>query len=488
MKDINFSKRKSLKLTVLLGFIWRILERFGVQGINFIIQLVLARLLLPKDFGTVALLGVVVSISNTLINNGLGTAIIQKKDPDETDYCSVFYLQLGLSVIFYTMVFFAAPTIASFYEDVQFIPLLRAISLVIILDPVSSMQNNIIMRRMAFKKSFFSNLVGLIVQGCVGILMAYQGYGVWSLVISQLSYKVIVTLVLWFTVNWRPKILFSFSHLKSLFDYGWKIAVGWIIGTLYQNSYILIIGNQFSDVVLGYYNRGNSVPHMINTNVNQVISSVMLPTVASVQNDGIVIKSITRRMIRLSAFLVFPTMAGLAAVAKSFVLIALTDKWISSVPMMQICCISNAISTISMSSIQSFNAIGRSDVFLKRELIKCSMAIILISVLSFINIYAVLWGTAAMAVVTFVLNIGPNKKLLDYGWKEQISDIIPSLLLSLVMFCFAFSIQFIGLNSWATICIQILVGIVVYIAGAYFLRFECLTYLLNSAREFTKKE
>lgn len=476
-----------LKKQVFSGIIWKFLERGSIQIINFLLQIVLARLLMPSDYGIVAILNVFILFSTTLINNGLGNAIIQKKDADDTDFNTIFYIQLGLAAVLVVLLFVFAPFIADFYKDPNLSIYLRVMSVVLILEALSSIQLTALRKWLQFKKSFFANVIGVIVHGGVGIALAYMGYGVWALIISQIAMKIAVFITLLLLVKWKPKKLFSFARFKSLFSYSWKLTVAWIIGTLHQNLFSLVIGKVFSKEVLGYYNRGQNVPQTFTTTLNETISNVMFPALAKVQDDIAKLKSATRKMMSMTSFLVCPIMAGLIAVSGPFVYLALTAKWAPSIPMMQLFCISFGINILSTANMQSFNAIGRSDTFLKLEVIKRSLSLLVLLLTSQINIYAVIIGLAFMGVFSLVYNTFPNRKLLGYSIKEQVQDILPPMILSAIMLAVIMPIQLLPLSNLITLLLQVFCGGVVYIGLAFLFRMKAATYVLSSAKDFLKK-
>ncbi|MBP9988160.1 MAG: lipopolysaccharide biosynthesis protein, partial [Ruminococcus sp.] len=385
-------KVKTLRQQVFSGMIWRFMERGCVQVINFVLQIVLARLLEPSDYGTLAILNVFISFSTTLINNGLGNAIIQKKDADEKDFNTIFYIQLGLALILMLILNLLAPSIASYYHDETLSIYLRVMSVILVLEALASIQMTALRKSLQFKKSFYANVAGTLTSGVVGIAMALNGFGCWSLIFSQISMKIALLITYLIIVRWRPKAMFSFDRFKKLFAYSWKLTVAWLIGTLHQNVFSLVIGKKFSKTILGFYDKGQNLPNTMKTTVNETISTVMFSALAKIQNDKEKMKQSTRKMMALTAFIIFPVMAGVAGISKSFVYLFLTAKWAPCIPMMQLFCISFGINIISTTNMQSFNAIGKSDVFMKLEIVKRSLSLDVLLLTTRINIYAVIVG------------------------------------------------------------------------------------------------
>ena len=476
-------QQNNLKKQVMSGMIWKFFERGSMQIVNFILQIVLARLLLPEDYGVITILNVFILFSTTLINNGLGNALIQKKNADDKDFNTIFYLQLGVAVFLMAVLFFCAPLIAGFYNDENLTVYLRVMSVVLLLEALSSIQLTALRKALQFRKSFYANVIGVIVHGGVGIALAYMGFGCWALIISQIAMKLVVYITLLLLVRWHPKKMFSFERFKSLFSYSWKLTVGWLIGTLHQSLFSLVVGKFFSKDVLGYYNRGQNFPQTVTTTLNETISNVMFPALSKVQDDKAKMKNATRKMMALTAFLVFPVMIGIISISEPFVYVALTAKWAPCIPMMQLFCISFGINIISTTNMQSFNAIGRSDIFLKLEVIKRGLSLALLFVTSLISINAVIIGLAAMGVFSLVYNTFPNRKLLGYTLKEQIEDIGPSLLVSLMMMLVVFPVNFLSISYLIKMIIQVILGIAVYASLSLSFKLKPAIYLIETIKK-----
>lgn len=456
------------------GLFWSAMDRGLTQGVNFIIQLVLARLLCPEDYGVLTILSVFINLSSTFVNNGLSNALIQKKKSDEVDMSTVFITQTVISIFFMIVLFFSAPFIADFYENQMFIPYLRVMSITLMIDTAYSMQFVKLRIGMEFKKAFFADLAAIVAQAFFGIGMAYFGYGVWSLIVSQLVYKGLRYLVLQFTVKWLPQITFSLTRLRELWSYSWKLFIGWLIGTLHQDLYSLLVGRYFSTETLGYYNRGRNLPATVSTIVSETVTNVMFPALSKVQDDREVFKMQTRNMMILSAYLVFPLVFGIAAVSESFVMVVLTEKWAPSISMMQLFCISYGLNMISSINMQSFSALGRSDLFLKLEVVKrtLSVALLILACIFLRNIYAVISIIVLMGLFSLTYNAFMNKKHLNYLFTEQFRDILPSVLASVLMFLIA-QIPNLFFDSYVVrLILQIATGIVFYFSYSIIFKLE----------------
>lgn len=473
----------NIKPKVISALFWKLLERGGTQGIQFIVQIILARLLLPEDYGTIALIVVFINIANLFVNSGFTTALIQKKDADETDFNSVFYMSSFIAIMLYIILFFTAPIIAGFYEDPLLIPVLRVLSIMILVGVYTSIQNTIVSKKLQFKKSFISSILSGVLSGSVGIVMAYLNFGVWALVPQQLLNQVLFTLTMLFIVKWRPRLLYSSKRVKKLFSYSWKLLVSNIIDTLNNDLSSLIIGKISNSAMLGLYNRGKNFPSLIVENINGSIQSVMLPALSSQQDDINKVKNMVRRSITTSSFLVFPMLVGLAVIAKPLVLVVLTEKWLDAVPFLQIFCLVYAFWPIHTANLQAINALGRSDIFLKLEVIKKILGLSILFISIRYGVYAIALGSVVSGTISLFINSYPNKKLLNYSIKEQMLDIIPSMIIALLMGAIVHSISFLNLSVWPTLILQILSGTVVYIGIAYLLKLECMEYLFTTVRE-----
>lgn len=474
------------KRIVLSSLIWKFLERGGTQGIQFVVQIVLARLLLPEEYGMIALVTVFITLANVFVHSGFNTALIQKKDADEVDFSSVFYLSLLIAMLLYSALFILASFIADFYHEPQLVSVLRVLSVTLIFGSFNSIQNAYLIRKMMFKKLFFRSLGAVAVSGTVGILAAYAGWGVWALVAQQLTNQLSITIILWFTVKWSPAPVFSLKRVKSLFSYGSKLLVSSLLHHLYMDLRSLIIGKIYSPAMLGFYHQGSKFPKLIISNIDGSIHSVMLPALSSHQDNIKKVKDMTRRAIVTSSFVIFPVMVGLAVVAEPLVKIILTDKWLKAVPFLQIYCGSYALTPIHTANLQAINALGRSDIFLKLEVIKRIMSLIILGISIPFGIYAMAWGALLSGVLGSVINAYPNLKLLNYSYLEQWKDIMPSLLLSLVMGVVVYSLNFLNFSEWQILILQIVLGAILYTGMAKMFKIESYTYLLATIKNVLK--
>lgn len=472
-----------IKSKVIASLFWKLMERVGTQGIQFVVQIVLARLLLPEEYGTIAIITIFISFANVFVQYGFNTALIQKKNADQTDFSSVFFLSLIVAGVFYLVLFFTAPFIAGFYQNPALVPLLRVLAITLFIGGLNSIQNAVVARKLEFRKLFFSSLGAVMVSGVVGIVMAYNGYGSWALVAQQLSNQITIAIILWFTVKWRPLLLFSLERLKGLFSFGWKLLVSALINMLYMDSQSLIIAKIYSPTMLGYFNRGQQFPALIVSNINGSIQSVMFPALSLQQENVQRVKEMVRRAIITSSFLIFPMMVGLAVIAEPLVRILLTDKWLPCVPFLQISCAAYALLPIHTANLQAINALGRSDIFLKLEIVKNVVGLIILGISIHYGICAIAVGMFASSVASSFINAYPNKKLLNYSYLQQIKDIFPSLVLAIVMGGLIYSISWFNLNPAMTIVSQISAGSVLYFGMARIFKLESFAYIIITFKQ-----
>lgn len=475
------------KMTVISNLVWRFAERCGAQLVSFIVSIVLARILAPEDYGTIALVTVFTAILQVFVDSGLGTALIQKKDADEIDFSSVFYFNFVVCLILYLGMFSAAPFIADFYGDVTLVPVIRILSLTIVISGVKGIQQAYVSRNMLFKRFFFSTIGGTIFSAVLGIAMAYAGFGIWALVAQQLSNTFIDTLILWITVRWRPTKSFSWTRLKYLLSFGWKLLVSSLLDTAYNNLRNLIIGKMYSSSDLAFYNQGDKFPKVIVTNINASIDSVLLPTMSSAQDDKERVKQMTRRAIKTSTYVMAPLMMGLAFCAEPIVSLVLTDKWLPCVPFLRIFCTTYMFWPVHTANLNAINAMGRSDWFLRLEIIKKIMGMTILLSTMWFGVMAMAYSLLLSSVLSQIINSWPNRKLLGYGYLEQVRDFAPGILVAVIMGICVYFISFLHLSTVVTLLIQFIVGAAIYIGVSAILKLEEFEYLLGMVKSFLKK-
>lgn len=484
------SDNQSLRKKTISGALWKFGERTIYQIANFIVSIILARLLLPEDYGIIALVSVFITICDKLVVSGFATSLIQKKDADNLDFSTVFFFSVAMALVLYAALFFSAPLIADFYsayDRAMLIAVIRVMGIQILATAVNSVQSAYVSNTMQFKKTVPSTIIATTLSAAVGIWMAYAGYGVWALVAQYCVNVVTVMVVLWIVVRWRPDFAFSMQRFKSLFSYGWKIFVASIIKVLYNDLRSLVIGKFYTAEDLAFYNKGQSFPQLVESNVSGTIESVLFPAISKRQTSKEDMLAILRRAIKTTTFILMPLLAGLAAVAEPLVSLLLTDKWLPSVPYMQIISFTFMMMPIEVDNLQAIKAMGRSDIALKLEIIKKIIGVTLLIASIPLGVMAIAISLLIGAVINAIVDAVPNKKLLGYGVGKQIWDILPSLLMSAVMFACVYPLNFLPMGNVLTLVIQIAAGIVVYVLLSLITKNESMRYILAIIKSGRKK-
>lgn len=476
------------KQNIFSNFIWRFSERCGAQLVAFIVSIILARMLAPEAYGVVALLTVFTSILQVFVDSGLGNALIQKKDADELDFSTVFYTNIAFCFILYMLLFLCAPLIAAFYRDSSLTQMIRVLGITVIVSGVKNIQQAYVSRNMIFRKFFFATLGGTITAACVGIAMAVSGYGAWSLVAQQVVNVSIDTVILWITVRWRPQGRFSLKRLQGLFSYGWKLLVSSLLDTGYNNLWQLIIGRLYSSADLAYYNKGRLFPSLIVSNINSSIDSVLFPTMASIQENRQNVKEMTRKAIKVSVYIMAPLMMGLASTADYVIRLILTQRWIGCVPYLRIFCITFMFYPIHTANLNAIKAMGRSDIFLKLEVIKKCVGLALLLSTMWYGPMAMAYSTLLGSITGQIINSWPNRKLLQYSYIEQLRDIMPCILLAVGMGAAVWCVSLTGVPITAAFFVQLLSGAVIYIAGSAIFRIDAFLYLIDILKSYRRSK
>ncbi len=468
---------------------WKLLERFGVTGIQLVLQIILARLLSPEHYSALAVMIIFTSLANVFIQNGFNTSLVQKKDVTDEDYSSVFWVTLGIAGIMYAIIFFASPLIATIYKMPEIVAPFRVLALMLFPGAFNSIQLAKASKELNFKKVFISNIGAIIVAGGAGVAVALLGGGLWALVAQMLASTITSMLVMFFTVKFRPRLVCNIKRVGSLFSYGWKLLVSGFINTLYQDIRSLVIGVKYDKSTLGYYDKGKQFPQLATEAINTSVQAVMLPVMAKEQDEKSKVKEIMRNSISISSYIILPMMAGLAAVATPLVTALLTEKWLPCVPFLMIYCFTFAFYPIHSCNLQAINAMGRSDIFLKLEIIKKTIGIssLVIAVFCFDSPIAIAATGIITTVTSSFINAYPNKKLIGYSYFEQIKDILPSLLMSGAMFALVFLFGKINLgSSLLTLVLQVIIGLVIYLLLSLIIRPAPFKFLVSQAKNAIK--
>lgn len=470
---------ESLKSKTVSGVLWSAIERFSLQGVQFIINILMARLLLPSDYGMIGMLAVFLQISQTFIDSGFSDALVQKKDRTETDLSTVFYFNIIISVLLYILLFIGAPYIAQFYRMPELTLVTRVIMLNLIFSSFAAVPKTILTIRIDFKSQSKISLISAIISGIVGITMAYKGLGVWALVIQSLLNASLTVLLFFYYIHWRPLKVFSKESFQRLFSFGSKLLFSRLIHALYYNLYSLVIGRKYSSAELGYYTRAEQFAILPSSNINAIISRVTFPILSNIQDDNVRLASAYRKYIKLASYLIFPLMVGLAAVAQPLVLLLLTEKWMMAAVLLQILCFDWMFDHLSIINLNLLYVKGRSDWALRMEIIKKTIATLILFASIPFGIEGMCWGRVLYSLIAAYLNSYYTKSLIGLSFMEQVKDIYPSLLLALFMG----GVVFISIGFITHPALQLLAGILIgsscYLFISYWLHFEALHEILS---------
>jgi O-antigen/teichoic acid export membrane protein len=462
------------KKKIVTSVFWKFFERFGAQLVSFAVTIVLARLLLPEDYGNVAIITIFVNILDVFISSGFPTALIQKKNSDELDFFSVLYFNMAFSVLLYVILYFTAPYFCGYFANDTLTDPLRIMGLGLLVGSINSVEQSYIAKTMQFRLFFFGTLIGTVMSAAVGIAMAYHGFGVWALVAQELTNRCTDTLVLFLLIRKKPRMIFSWPRLKIMISFSWKILLSGLIDTVYNNCRSLIIGKKYSEAELAYYKKGDEFPTLLVSNINESIQSVLFPVLSNVQEDKIRLKKIVKLSISVSSFVVVPMVLGVACVAGPMVDLFLTSKWAECVPYVQILCLAYALWPIHTANLQAIKALGDSRTFLILEIIKKVIGISLLIGAMFLGPLYIAGAFALSSILGVFINSFPNKKMLDYGFFEQVKDVFPYLAMAGLMYLPIYFLNRLSWPSWALLLIDVVVGIAVY--GGLTLLFKPFAY------------
>jgi len=469
-----------LKNKALRALLWSAAERISLQGIQFVISILLARFLMPEEFGLIAMLAIFIAIADSFINSGFGHALIQKQRATHVDECSIFYFNVIVGFIVAALLCFSAPWIADFYNQPQLTLMIYALSLNLIFSAFGLVQVTLLSKYLNFKIQQKVSVISAIASGTIGVTMALKGFGVWSLVIMQLSNTLFRTSLLWLFNTWRPSWTFSFEALRSMFAFGSRIFLVGLINAFFVNIYNLVIAKLFSPMALGFYVRAESLQQLPVNTVAGVINQVTFPVFSAIQDDKPRLKRGVSKALTMMVLIVFPMMVGLAIVAKPLVLVLLTEKWLPSVPYLQLFCVLGMLHPIHLINLSALNAQGRSDLFVRVEVLKKFLTIIIILITYRWGITAMIYGQIIVSFLSFYLNAYYTQKLLDYSIIEQIRDFIPSLALAGIMGVGVYALQYASITDELVLLIaQIITGVVLYSGMCYLFRISSFMEILK---------
>lgn len=474
---------------ILYNLLWKFAERISAQLISMVVAIILARILMPSDYGIISIVMIFITLANVFVSDGFGSALIQKKDATALDFFSVLYFNIAFSVVLYLILFFCAPLISSFYGSgyETLTPVLRVLGLRIILTAINSVQQAYISKNMMFRKFFISTLWGTVSSAVVGITMAYNGYGVWALVTQYLVSTTVSTISLMIVIKKKPQLIFSIQSLKSLLTFGSRILGTGLLITGYMELRSLIIGKLYSSADLAYYDRGKQFPNLIVTNINTSIGAVLFPQMSQVQDNLTIIKQTTRKSIRFGSYIMCPMMLGLAAMAEPFVKTILTDKWLPCVPLLQLFCVIYLFQPIHTANMQAIKAIGRSDIYMKLEIIKKILELVVLLIVMWYSVYAIVIGMVVCSISFVFVNAVPNIKLLNYSFKEQMHDIMPNILMSGIMAVCIYLFGKLPISSFHLLCLQIFSGAIIYLIFSIITHNKEFSYAIERLYGMIKK-
>lgn len=478
----------NLKQKTLSGFIYKFLERGAAQGISFVVQIILARILMPEEFGIIALLTVLITILDVFVTYGFGNSLVVNKESDDLDFSTCFFFGLFLSFVLYAVVYVSSPYISLyFYGNKELDLLVKVMALRMPIAAVNTVQYAYIQKKMQFKLFFYATLVGTILSGIVGIAMAYTGFGVWALVAQYLSNTFFNTITMWIASEWRPKWMFSFQRLKVIYDYGWKILVVGLIDTIFGQIRSLVIAKQYTKADLAYYNRGISFPGFGMRLIEPTINTVLFPALSNCNDNCQMMKTITQRIIKVSTFIICGIMFFLMAVAKPLVVVLLTEKWLPCVVFLQIGCLAYMLRPLQVINACVVRASGNSALLLKLDIIKKSIGLALLLIAMPFGVVAIAWSYFGFCFISTIINIYPNKSILKYGYFEQFKDLANNLVIALIIGVVVWLITLLPLNSYLTLVIQVVVAAILWFLVCKIFKVDSYIYLYNLLTEQIKK-
>lgn len=476
----------SLKESTIESLLWKMLERGGSAIVQLVVQIVMARLLAPEQFGALAVMLVFVNLGNVIVQSGLNTALIQSPKAGDDDFSTVFWMSLVMSAVLYVAIFLAAPAVAAFYSMTEIVWPLRILGLLLVVNAYNAVQVAKVTRDLDMRKIFRTTMISVAASAAAGIGSALAGAGLWALVSQQLVYQMVNCAVLAFQIDWKPRMVFRVDRARELFGFGWRLLASGLLEQGYQGLADLMIGKRFSPTQLGLVSQGKKYPQAVGSMLDGAIQPVMLSAVSRVQDDPVRVKRLVRRALKTSTFLIAPAMTLFACCAPSLVPLLLGPQWAEAIPFMQVYCLVYTLLPIHTTNLQALNGMGRSDLFLMLELVKKSYGIAVLLFCAFVlgDVRALVASYLVTGIIGTFVNAWPNKRVIGYSYGEQVRDIAPAFLLSSLAAAAGALVGSLGLAPLATVITQIAAFAAVYLGIALLLRLDALTYLLRTAREF----
>lgn len=459
----------SLKGKALKGAGWSFLDNLAGAGITFFVGLILARILSPDEFGIIGMITIFIALSNSIIDSGFSNALIRKIDSTNLDYNTVFFFNLLVSLLLYAILFFSSPLISDFFNETKLVEVTKVVGLVLIFNAFGIIQRTLLVKEVDFKTQTKVSVIASVGSGIIGITLAILGFGVWSLVMQQVSRQFLNSAFLWFFNSWRPRLEFSFLSFKEMFGFGSKLMVSGIINTLFQNIYYLVIGKFYSATDLGYYTRAEQFKTIFSRNLTVVVQRVSYPVLSSIQNEEERLVLAYRKVIKSTMLVTFLLMLGMAAVAKPMIVVLIGEKWLNAAEFLQIMCFAGMLYPLNAINLNILQVKGRSDLFLKLEIYKKMLATIPITMGIFLGIKFLLFGSIFTSVISFLLNANYSSKLIDYPVSMQVKDILPYFLVSLLIAILIWLLVLLPFDFIIILLLQLTVGLLIG-----FLLFESL--------------
>jgi O-antigen/teichoic acid export membrane protein len=469
----------TLKKQAISGFFWTGLQQFGRQGIAFITSIILARILSPYEFGLIAMIGIFIALGDSLIKGGLTNSLIRSENISEDDYSTVFIFNLIGSLLIYLLLYILAPSIATFYKQTELVEIIRWYGIVFIINALSAVQITRLTKKMDFKTQLIISLPSIFLSSSIGIYLAYNDYGVWSLVWSAIVQSLASTIQLWLHTRWIPNFVFSKEKFKLHFSYGVRIMLASILDIIFVNIYTLIIGRFFLPIQVGYYNRANTLQMFPVTNLSMIVNKVSFPLFASIQNDDIRLKQVFRKMMQLILYVIAPILVLMAVLAEPIFRFLFTEKWLPAVPYFQILCYNGILYPIHSYNLQILNVKGRSDLFLKLEVLKKTLAVIMILITFQFGIYGLLIGSTITSTIAFFINTYFSGKLINYNAFDQLKDLFPTFAIAALMGGITFFSDYFFIRNFLSDLLRILTlgifGLLFFAIFSFILKLDAYT-------------
>lgn len=468
---------ENLRQKTITGFLWTAADKIGHRAFSFVITILIARALTPEDYGLLGMLAVFTAVAGAFVDSGFGQALIREKNATHADFSTVFYFNLAVAFVTYIILFFFAPVIANFYNEPQLVPVSRAIFLLLIINSTSTIQYINLIKKIDFKTLTKVNLVSVIISGLVGATLAYRGFNVWALVSQALSYSFLRSLLLWLFNDWRPIASFKTESFNRLFSFGSKLLAAEILYKVTTNIYQLVIGKHYDAKSVGFYAQANRIQQLPTSTINSIIQPITYPVLAEIQDDDIRLKAAIRKIIKQITFINFPVLFLLAIVAKPFILVFLTEKWLPTAPLLTMLCIAGMIYPLHCVNLDVLKVKGRSDLFLYLDIIKNALVIIVLLITTRFGVQIIVIGEVILSFICFFLNAFFCGRLINYNIKEQITDFLPYLLSTLIMGLLALLLSYAEMTNFGLLISQTVLFAASYLSVMKFFKFDAYTEL-----------